>query len=287
MGMKKGLPYGLLGDTDAKDWKAALGVSKSIYEQEIADSYAELAKTGKPFDRDDIQRDTFNAMVPPDKYGDPKALEAFYTSELFSKLLVYEAPENDLLQSIIQSGIQAATQEGEPLGVALQWLRQEFGEEICAIDNGFGSGYLGLGISAQMPKAHVRMLDFPTPPRVVLAKALEKYWPGHDVKIEKVGDPTNALLLSESSVHFIISHEVLEHTADPIAELAVMRRALVKGGLLWLSTFFNSCEGKNPSHLTSHDHFQDCDLWFSEVRKAGFAHFYADPRGVPKLFVAV
>lgn len=286
MGFCKDLPYGLTGDTDSFTWVKVLGVSKKEYEAEIEASYVKLRETGLPHDRDDIQRDTFNRMVPAEDYGNPLALKRFYTSELFAKLLVHEAPENNLLQDLIGNGERMLAAKGEPAGIALDYLQLMCRDKSCVIvDNGFGSGYMGLGFANALKDARVFMLDFMTPARNVLHNALHDYWPGKNVFVQSVDDRN---ILSELGVvDLMISHEVLEHTAHPVEELHRMRSSLKKGGLLWLSTFFNSCNGKNPSHLTSHDKYQDCDMWFEEVAKSGFAQFATDPRGVPKLFIAI
>lgn len=276
----------LTGDVTLALWKKVLKVAKKQYQFPVEQRYAELRESGKEnIDRDDIFRDVFNTMCPPETYGNPEALKAFYTSDIFSRLLVYEAPDTNMLRGLIEQGTQMLSYPEEPAAAVVAYFEKTLLTKGTAIDLGFGSGYMGIGFALTRLFASVRMYDFTTPARTLLKTALAQFWTDCPIHVCDLTD-FDAQTPPES-VDFVISHEVLEHTADPEAELVRMRKVMKPGGLLWLSTFFNSCDGKNPSHLTSHDKFQDTELWFSVVKRCGFEHYFSDPRGVPKLFKAV
>jgi hypothetical protein len=77
----------------------------------------------------------------------------------------------------------------------------------------------------------------------------------------------------------------MEHLADPVQEVELLAQCARPGTLLVMSTFFNSCNGADPSHLQENDIYQDTALWFSIVRNKGWLPYKSDPRGCLKVFI--
>ena len=273
------------GDITSEDWQDVLnGQTWEEYTQVIADKYA----AHPHYDRNDMFRPHFNRMAP---LGNRTAsdVEAFYRSDIWCRLLAFECPKEGLLRSIINQYTSEASLAEAPLAGFLQAYdahlkRHEDGETLRpfrVLDHGCGRGEFTLSALWLRPAISVVCCDFRTPARELLQRAIAKYMPWADVTFCWVGENDYETL---GPYDYINSSEVLEHVWNPVEEAVRLCRSAKDGSTMHLSTFFNDCEGKNPSHLREHHKYQDTALWFGVLSQIGWEICGNDPRGIPKLF---
>lgn len=266
-------------DTGEKDWGFVLqGESWDDYTKPVRLFYEQNPGA----DRNDCFRTYFNSTVSD--LTDHDQLRAFYGGRegIFCRLLAYEMGKQGVLQQVVNAGRSVCSQHEYSVAIGAA-LTRFAGDRVCALDHGFGKGYVGLVLAALGFSSD--LYDYSTPSRELLRFACRAYQPelNKNVRFLFIGDDTYV----GNKYHLVVSMDVLEHIPNPAAELRRIRASMATDGVLLLGTFFNSCHGHDPSHLVINEHYQDTELWFSEVRNAGFELFAADPRGVPKVFTAV
>jgi 2-polyprenyl-3-methyl-5-hydroxy-6-metoxy-1,4-benzoquinol methylase len=236
-------------------------------------------------DRNDFIRDAFNALAGAEGNRDVAGIESFYTDPagIFCKLLAWEAGSDDLLNKVRSGGAHRLI-PGGPYRRGLDLAIERFGaENLHVFDHGCGTGDFSLGIAGICPNAKVHMYDYKVPTRQVLHRAiLEDPYTANIVEPKWIGE--YEFWKADPRYNLVITNEVLEHLIDPELELQHLCESMVPGGILYLSTFFNSCDGHDPQHLDEHAGFQDTVAWFKVVDKCGFDLLECDSNGCEKIF---
>jgi len=279
------IPEFTLGDVTEADWAFVLdGVSYDEYVRPVVDRYRQLGPTA---DRNDAFRDFFNSVGGTVNERDLRGVARFYSDwgGIYCRLLAFESIKNGTLRDLMLSGRDRFTESAH--ATALQAVKSRFNwpsSRLVALDHGCGPCPIGLFLLSE--GFRVIFHDYCTPNRRVIQLGLRSYLPefADRASFLWVG---KSFVSSEGPYHFAVSTDVLEHVPDPVAELSRIAQSMVPGGILMLGTFFNSCNGHDPSHLDEHARFQDTALWFSEVEKCGFRLYAKDANGCEKVFERV
>ncbi len=84
---------------------------------------------------------------------------------------------------------------------------------------------------------------------------------------------------------YIICSEMLEHTWEPVEVLQHLVDHLVPQGWMFISTFFDNIQGKDPTHLQKNmDRYNEPDVWLEVIKSCGMDAKIHDQNGVPKGF---
>ena len=143
----------------------------------------------------------------------------------------------------------------------------------------YGTGYISQALWVADIAKSVTTLDVGNPFFMWFQWRCEKReWP---IKCLHVA---NDLPPIEGPYGFVYSSEVLEHVNNPVKALWHISNHMKNGGYLYLSVFFNDCDGNDPSHLVWNNVFQDVSLWYQVMRQLGFELVGRDRAGVAKLF---
>ena len=293
-----------LGDYTAEDWERFLPCSYDEYVAPVKEMLAELRK-GEPLhpgypDRDALLRPTFNDLVPPCGERSQAAVDKYYLSDWYQRVLAFETERQGGL-SVMEGKLLRAWQDhrDEPIFVGAEDIGTETGGKFKMLDHGFGSGLNTYTVMGMYPEAEYFIIDFPSPSSKLFVWAMSEFLPSYKITpiwapFEGAFDEVSPCNMEEEEIKgyknpfdFVVSHEVLEHCFDPIGEAQRLSDASHTGSILFISVFFNSICGKNPSHLDEHIKFQDWVLWFFELEQMGLYPFKNDPRGVCKLFKKV
>ena len=273
------------GDTTAEDWEEILGESYTSYVEPVSSKYA---STPPPSDRNDIFRDEFNQAVGYKGQRDTAALTRFYSDRdsIFSRLLAFECGQQGILVNTFNAAVATANSaDGARLNFSNHVLGRFTTEPVRVLDHGCGNCSFGLGVMLRDEKVTVAFYDALTPSRRLFLHGLVKYAPPSFV--DRVWFCELGQDFEDGGPYAgVISHEVLEHIEDPVGELRRLYASMLPGGVLYMSTFFNSCGGHDPSHLDEHDRFQDTALWFKTVDDCGFRLLDVDPNGCEKIWEA-
>lgn len=268
-------------DVQPEDWMSVLGEPWGEYTKQIAEAIAAEGFAG----RNDIIRPAFPryAGEPGSRYM--PGVSAFYRSDLYSRLAAYEMGRQSCVQNAVNGGTDQVGAESSGFAPVIQEARAIMAAPLTVFDHGCNFGALGLGTIEIAPPATATLYDHKIPARIVLSRAMGRIPDLRDRVIWCWVDPEGRRRVeAHGPYHIVISHEVLEHCADPVAELQWLVSLMWPGGILFLSTFFNSCGGHDPTHLDEHARFQDTELWFEVVRGCGLELHAKDPRGVEKFF---
>ncbi len=122
-----------------------------------------------------------------------------------------------------------------------------------------------------------KALGWPAPRGIEVSEQAIRYAQENGLDVQK-GDLTSHKLI-EGSFEVILLQDVIEHTADPIAQLANCYALLEPGGILYLTTpnvegFWSKVSGARWVHYRPHEHLS----YFSNktiraaLRAAGFNH---------------
>ncbi len=267
----------LIGDTTLEDWEDVLGCTLDEYTQPIREEYERASHSKEYFDRNCIISPVFLAQTS--KPPTAQELANFYSDHagIYARLLVYESSKSAVLAERLCEG--RFVRNGHlDVKYAADRADSESQGRFTVLDHGCGRGSVGLAIAADYPNAEVVLCDFEVPSLLILKYALEKYPPPFADRIsfvwvqpERVD--TNAALrkeldrLGSSGFDVITSRDVLEHVQNSVKALNDLSSLMVVGSYLNLSVFFSSCNGRAPVH---NDEFDDAQLWFDELTKAGF-----------------
>ena len=281
--------FEIVGDSTPEDWVKFFGCTREEYTREITEAQARLNTQQESVGRNDIIRDYFNSIATTgDGRHTPSAVRRFYESDKFSKLLAFEIPESGILHAMhgaITGGM--ANMPGEPLEVSIKMAQERFGPHLKVLDHGFGNGQTALGIGQHAPGSLIVLADFYCPTRAFLFELMQKYVKGVHLVVQWITGPYQSRYDELCQYDLVNSNEVMEHVPWPETEINRIASCTRMGGYLQLGTFFNSCDGYDPQHLTENDLYQDTNRWFSVVQRAGFQLAARDPRGVEKVFERV
>lgn len=268
-------------DVRAGDWFEFFGESFEEYTNPVDEGINECLQTQEHVDRNDLLRPLFNEMtLREDGTRDPQKITEFYSSDFLSRVIAHEMGKNDWISRTLAS--LYVSWEREPQHVAVAMAEECFGSSLKILDHGFGLGTQLMGMYVQHLEGEFYATDYKISARSFALTMLRKYLDLYAAPLWIA--PENALYETYGPFHVINSAEVMEHLPDPVAEVNRLSSCLVPGGFLCMSTFFNSCDGKDPQHLECNDKFQENQIWFDAVRAAGLVPFANDPRGVLKVW---
>ena len=276
-------------DATDQDWIQATGESHEQYSRGMRETIRIMQERTGHANRNEILREPFNQMARnADRSLNSEGVEAFYASDTYSRLLASEMPGTpNLLTSLIRTGIHQLSST-EPIAVAVQEVAGRTDGKFVLLDHGFGTGSVGLTVGALYPDSKVVMCDLWCPSRSVIEIAVKYNDALSNIHFAwaypKRPSLFDLFLERGKGYDLIYSNEVLEHLVDPVYELRRFAACTLPGALLVLSTFFNSCNGFDPSHLDEHAQYQDVDKWFAIVKSTGWEPYANDPRGCLKVF---
>lgn len=275
---------GLTGDLTKEDFEEVVGEPFESYVRPVIERYEAL---GPGKDRNDLFRDYFNSVAGGVGARMVGGIDTFYSDPdgLFCRLCAYEVfTSGGTLLNLVRAGQAVFT--NEEYMQAYRMAESRF-EQVYMLDHGCGPMHMGLYCASSLG-AKVAMYDYDTPMRRVVMHGVRKY--ATDELNERLvfvpvapSEPAPSFV-GFKPYNFAISMDVLEHIVTPVAELQHIRNSMRHGGILLLGTFFNSCNGHDPSHLDEHEAFQDTRLWFQIVEGVGFKLVGCDPRGCEKIF---
>ena len=270
-----------LSTTDAM-WRDALKdtgcMTYEEYIRPVTDRYKMLCEKHKQAhmptpDRNDIFRDCFNALVDQEHLSQTM-LDEFYggRDSIFPRIVAFEGSKCNHLYNLAH--IACSTLRTESLYPVLDRTFEHFQTtELHIFDHGAGFFQDTARCFMWSPQVSVTAYDYDIPWRRVVAEAFHRYtslrFELRYVQNDITHETTEAAASDAEYYHVIVTDEVLEHCINPKETLRALVRKLKPGGALYCSTFFNSCNGHDPSHLLADEVYQDCDLWFSEIASFG------------------
>ena len=86
------------------------------------------------------------------------------------------------------------------------------------------------------------------------------------------------------SYDYIICSEMLEHCWEPMKVLTYLVSKMKKYGLIYISDFYDDCQGADPSHLKHNNTFQDIDFKWKQYMSTGIEPFVSDHNGITKVW---
>ena len=278
-------------------WRTALhDTGCATYDEYVApvkERYAMLCEQHKQKnlpspDRNDIFRDCFNALVDQNKLSQ-NMLDEFYggRTSIFPRIVAFEGSACRQLANL--ANIACITLRTESLYPALDRAFEHFQTtELNIFDHGAGFFQDTARCFTWSPQVSVTAYDYDIPWRNVVAAAFKRFthlqfemrYVRDDIKHESL----ETIAADAEHYHVIVTNEVLEHCFNPVETLRALVRKLKPGGVLYCSTFFNSCNGHDPSHLLSGEVYQDCDMWFDAMTSMGLHKLHYDPRGICKVW---
>ena len=262
-------------ENESRIWADILGCSWAEYTEDVRLFY-EQNPDGC---REDYLRDDFNALAGTESERLAAGVEEYYSADdgKLARICTYELGEHMDIDGLIASGAAVFTESGHRL--AFYMAMRRFKNLVC-LDHGCNNGAAGLYLASL---GHLSVLyDYQIPMRLYVAQVVPQRLRPY-VRFSWA-PKKNGLFFPGLHYNFVVSCEVMEHTVDPVAEIRSIRDNMVRGGILYLSTFFNSCHGKNPSHLEEHSKYQDAAKWFREVENAGFRMVGRDDNGSEKIW---
>ena len=82
---------------------------------------------------------------------------------------------------------------------------------------------------------------------------------------------------------YIICSDVLEHTDEPEEALKALMKLLKDDGWFFLATFFDDCQGTDPSHLRKNVvRYGNYQNWLGKVLQLGLVLVESDKHGIEK-----
>lgn len=279
----------LKADTTREDWLKVTGRTRDEYLKPIADKYDEVRRYKEATDEDDLTRDYFLKLARSNNTIEgnliPEGVSDYYSSDWFGMTQAWGLPEDNLLSVLMHSGAEQI-KGNDALNAAFHRVDTDCHGKMRFLEHGCGAGRVALGALALAPQAYVTMVDFPNSFRRLLRHCAKKFLSDYAIRVLHIGEDADYDFPVPNYVpyDFVISNEVLEHCIDPVNEVRRIASCMRDGGLFYCSTFFNDCNGKNPTHLREHHQYQDSELWFSAVENCGFIRELYDGNGVLKVF---
>lgn len=168
-------------------------------------------------------------------------------------------------------------EEVSPVGLISDVNKEK--ENIKILDYGCGAAKYGLNLA--LKGYDVTLADIPHPHFQFMKFLCEKY----NVKVKFYDVPCSNEMVFPEKYDYIINTEVMEHCDEPVMVLKSLNDAMKDDGIMFLSTFFNDCDGDDPSHLRKNTiRYEEVAKWWIEVEKIGLYCYKKDPRGVEKGF---
>lgn len=271
-------------DVTPKDWIDFFGCEYDLYIAPIVQRKVDLLNRGERAERCDILRGFFHAHFTELDLEDEVLqgnLNAFYSSEIFARMLAYEASETGTLSALMLHD-DALNSDEAHWSCAREVFQRANGNPVSVFDHGAGDLHYSITLASVYPNAYVDAYDVDNPFRVFIKAMLAKYAPEVSQRVCHTSPKYRPT--PPDSYHLINSREVMEHLVDPLKELDFLSCIAARGCIMHISTFFNSCDGQDPQHLERHNKYQDSELWFDEIRSRGWVDHADDPRGCLKVF---
>ena len=80
----------------------------------------------------------------------------------------------------------------------------------------------------------------------------------------------------------------MEHCDEPVLVLKSLVAAMKDEGIMYLSTFFDDCNGEDPTHLRKNTiRYNDCAVWAEIIKESGLICTVKNHCGTPKGFVKI
>ncbi len=278
----------LIGDTVAQDWIDHFDVPHDSYVKPIRDAYERLREIQDNPNRNDVLRPLVRELMRNGgKDTDPLEIQGvydYYQDDLYSRMLAYETQEVDMLESLIEGG--KGYRAPEAPGVALDIAIDRFGKGLRCFEHGVGRGHHALAKMWDHPEAYFVMSDYRNAYHEFQVKMLTKYVESYEFIWAWVSENSQYISwVDRPKFHYVNSEEVMEHVPNPKGMIQWISDHMVEGGVLHMSTWFNSHGGEDMSHLKENEIYQDGELWFDEVvAGADIRHIGDDPRGCKKIF---
>ena len=140
-------------------------------------------------------------------------------------------------------------------------LKSYITTDTRVLDFGCGPGHSG--IPAAQCGAHVTFADIS--PR--LLQGVKALCNAHGIDVATV-QVTEEIQKMDGEFDIIICKDVLEHVKYPIQVLEQLSKVLKKGGVMWMTVFFNGHE-LSPYHLPEHYHFDHGTEWLEVAARLG------------------
>ena len=297
----------LVGDITPADWEAWFEVPYAqVVKPAVAVRDAAWERLGHCPSRCEGLGRYFNEVAPEREDGtrNDKAVKNYYATRLYDSWCAMELPESGALGYLLDKAM--GCWEGEPHQALVREATRRFGCGIDVLSHGWGDGAHILGMMTENARARYYTMEVASPlreflihhvrlrTRIGLPVAHDHPFPETEVypgwmypsgAFSLTGPEERPLL--DGTVHAIHSCEVLEHVVAPEKVAAGFAQMLRPGGLLMLSTFFNSMDGHDPQHLRENEKYQDEGLWFGVLEGLGLRPYWRDPRGVLKIWEKV
>jgi len=135
--------------------------------------------------------------------------------------------------------------------------------KIKVLDYGCGNSRNSIKLLQEGHK--VTLADLPHRFFKVLEEGVSEKYPNSNF-INVIDNKIN----TTDKFNLIICSEMLEHCIEPIEVLQHLINLLEEGGYIYLSTFFNDCDGADPSHLVRNtERYGHCQTWHKIVGNMG------------------
>jgi len=135
---------------------------------------------------------------------------------------------------------------------------------------------------------NVTWVDIPHQHFEFMKYLCNKYDIGIDGSLIFVPMPDTDRLGLETPVNkydYIVNSDVMEHVPEPESTMDYILTLLKDKGWMFLSTFFDDCDGTDPSHLKRNtERFNHWQTWLGIVVEKGLFPFVKDEAGVMKGF---
>lgn len=275
-------------DGGAEDWERILGETWDSYVDPIEKLFYHARQKKSEADRNDILRPWFNTLARPDGHSlVVSGVQKFYSDPdgLYCRMMAYETGRDAYIENRKTGGAGICNQPEYQFCINEMMQRQTQTKKTPhVLDHGAGAGNTTVGILAR--NLNITAYDYYTPHKKMLTLSIGKYGPLFDLAPEKYRFIDAAVCKVDECGKFdlVISQDVMEHLIDPLDEVKRVHSVLNDDGLLLMGTFFNSCNGNDPQHLTEHDKYQDWEMWFREVEEVGFVKCCTDGNGVNKVW---
>ena len=236
-------------------------------------SKAELLKGFVTYESNEVKRQIYNKIKP---YNDETARKMYLTEEYDAMLLggITDGWFSSIENSARSKFDVEAYGEETIYRMALDLFNSR---DIEILDYGCGSAIYSLNLYF-MGFHNITLVDIPHRYFRFLKFLCSKY----GIALKFVPIEAEVASLGNIEFDYIICSNVLEHCWNPIRVLSFLVDHLKKGGWIYISDFYNSCNGEDPTHLYHNEIYQDEDLKHRIYRSLGIELVIYDKNGVGK-----